>query len=57
VKIIVAFACFVDSDPQGSALILISWNQIQEGKNDPQKQKKVKKFHVLMCLMFFSFEG
>jgi hypothetical protein len=30
--------------------------RIQEGKNDPQKYKKVKKFHVLKCAMF-SFEG
>jgi hypothetical protein len=29
--------------------------RIQKGKNDPQKQKKVNKFHVLMCWMF-SFE-
>ena len=28
----------------------------QEGKNDPQKQKKIKKFHVLKCWMV-SFEG
>jgi hypothetical protein len=26
--------------------------QIQEDKNDPQKKKKVKKFHVLNCWMF-----
>jgi hypothetical protein len=32
------------------------WNRIQEGKNDPEKYKKVKKFHVLKCWMF-SFEG
>jgi hypothetical protein len=33
------------------------WIRIQEGKNnDPQKLKKVKKFHVLKCWMF-SFEG
>ncbi len=30
--------------------------QIQEGKNDPQKKKKVKKFHVLNCWMV-SFKG
>jgi hypothetical protein len=30
--------------------------RIQEGKNDPQKKKKVKKFHVLNGWMF-SFEG
>jgi len=29
---------------------------IQEGKNDPQKIEKMKKFHVLKCWMF-SFEG
>jgi hypothetical protein len=25
--------------------------RIQEGKNDPQKKKKVEKFHVLKCWM------
>jgi hypothetical protein len=30
--------------------------RIQEGKNDPQKLKKIKKFHVLKCWMF-SFES
>jgi hypothetical protein len=30
--------------------------RIQEGKNDPQKKKKIKKFHVLKCWMF-SFES
>jgi hypothetical protein len=30
--------------------------QIQEGKNDPQKYKHIKKFHVLKCWMF-SFES
>jgi hypothetical protein len=45
----------------GSAWIRINlscwiWIRIQEGKNDPQKKKKVKKFHVLNCWMF-SFEG
>jgi hypothetical protein len=34
----------------------LDWTRIQTGKNDPQRQKKVKKFHVLMCWMF-SFEG
>jgi hypothetical protein len=29
--------------------------RIQEGKNDPQKYKKVRKFHVLKCWTF-SFE-
>jgi hypothetical protein len=32
------------------------WIRIQEGKNDPQKYKKVKKFSCLMCWMF-SFES
>jgi hypothetical protein len=32
------------------------WIRIQEGKNDPQKYKKVKKCHVLKCWMF-SFEA
>jgi hypothetical protein len=30
--------------------------RIQEGKNDPQKVEKIKKFHVLKCWMF-SFES
>jgi hypothetical protein len=30
--------------------------RIQEGKYDPQKEKKLKKFHVLKCWMF-SFES
>jgi hypothetical protein len=29
---------------------------VEEGKNDPQKYKKVIKFHVLKCWMF-SFEA
>jgi hypothetical protein len=32
------------------------WIQTQDGKNDPQKQKNAKKFHVLKSWMF-SFEG
>ncbi len=35
---------------------LSCWIRIQEGKNDSQKKKKVKKFHVLNCWMF-SFES
>jgi len=31
------------------------WIRIREGKNDPQKWEKIKKFHVLECWMF-SFE-
>jgi hypothetical protein len=34
----------------GSALILVGWIRIQEGKNAPQKQEKVKKFHVLTAI-------
>jgi hypothetical protein len=30
--------------------------RIQKGKIDPQRKKKVKKFHVLKCWMF-SFKG
>jgi hypothetical protein len=30
--------------------------RIQEGKNGPQKYKKVEKFHALKCWIF-SFEG
>jgi hypothetical protein len=33
-----------------------SWIRIQEGKNDPEKKKKVKKIHVLKCCMD-SFES
>ncbi len=29
--------------------------RIKEGKNDPHKEKKIKKFYVLKCWMF-SFE-
>jgi hypothetical protein len=32
------------------------WIRIQEGKNDPKKWEKIKKFHVLKCWMF-SFES
>jgi hypothetical protein len=32
------------------------WIRIQKGKNDPQKEKKVKTFHVFKCWML-SFEG
>jgi hypothetical protein len=45
-----------DPDPHGSALILVGWILIQEGKKDLQEKKKVQKFHVLQCWMF-SFEG
>jgi hypothetical protein len=40
----------------GSAFKLRIRIRIQEGKNDPQKYKKVQNFHVLKCWMF-SFEG
>jgi hypothetical protein len=40
----------------GLRINLSCWIRIQEGKNDPQKKKKVKEFHVLNCWMF-SFEG
>ncbi len=30
------------------------WYRIKEGKNDPQKLKKVEKFHVSKCWMFYS---
>jgi hypothetical protein len=30
---------------------LVGWIRIQEGKNGPQKQEKVKKFYVLKCWM------
>jgi hypothetical protein len=36
--------CLVSHFPKAAFRI-----QIQEGKNDPQKLKKVKKFHVMMC--------
>jgi hypothetical protein len=32
---------------------LVGWIQIQEGTNDPQKKKKIKKLHGLKCWMFF----
>ncbi len=41
----------------GSAWINLSyWIRIQEGKNDPQKLKKVQNFHVFKYWMF-SFVG
>jgi hypothetical protein len=40
----------------GSGFALGMRIRIQEGKNDPQKQKTVKKFQVLQRWMF-SFEG
>ncbi len=40
----------------GSALILVGWIRIQEGKKWPTKKKKVKKFHVFKCWML-SVEG
>jgi hypothetical protein len=44
----------VEPDPQGSAQILGRQNlgYGTGGKNDVQKKKKVKKFHVLKCWMF-----
>jgi hypothetical protein len=46
----------VDPDLHGFAWILVVWFRIHEGKNDPQKYKKVKKLHVLKRWIF-SFEG
>ncbi len=48
--------CFVQCFVSTSALILVGWIRIQEGKSDPQKLKIVKKFNVLKCWMS-SFEG
>ncbi len=39
----------MDSAVHGSALILVGWIRIQEGKNDPQKIEKREEM--------FSFEG
>jgi hypothetical protein len=39
-----------DSDSHGSILILVRWIRIQEGKNDPQKDKNVRKYHVFEVL-------
>jgi hypothetical protein len=44
------------SSGSGSGSALNNRIRIQEGKNDPKKEKKVKKFYVLNCWMF-SFEG
>jgi hypothetical protein len=37
----------VDTDPNGSALVLFGWIRIQECKIKPENQKRVRKFHVL----------
>ncbi len=52
----VSVGSVVDQDPRGSAF-WSGWSRIriQKGKN-PQKRKKVKKYHVLKCWMF-SYEG
>jgi hypothetical protein len=41
---------YLNPDLHGPALILAGWIRIriQGGKNDPQKKKKWKAFHVLM---------
>jgi len=47
----------------GSGFNQVSWSgsgfkiRIQEGQHDPQKQKKVQKFHVLKCLMFWELKA
>jgi hypothetical protein len=43
------------SDPDWIRIQSGKWIRIQEGKNNTQEEEKVKKFHVLKCLMF-SFE-
>jgi hypothetical protein len=47
-----------DPDPDWMRIQSGPWIRIriQEGKNDPQKFKKVKTFHVFKCWIF-SFEG
>jgi hypothetical protein len=40
----------------GSGSVFGIWIRIQEGKNDPQNEEKLKKYHVLKCWMF-SFES
>jgi hypothetical protein len=51
----IACGSVVDPDPFGSALIFVGWIRNKEGKNNPRKGKKVKKFHVLKYWVF-SFE-
>jgi hypothetical protein len=36
----------LDPDSHGSALILVGWILIHEGKSYPQKRKKEKQFYV-----------
>ena len=33
-----------------STVVLVRWIRIQEGKNDPQKDKNVRKYHVFVVL-------
>jgi hypothetical protein len=53
---------FSVSDPDWIRIQSGQWIRIRirnwepEAKNDPQKKKKIKKFHVLKCWMF-SIEG
>ncbi len=45
------FCSVVDPDPHGSALILVGWIRIQEGKNDPQtKSEEICGFEVMDVL-------
>ena len=42
-----------DSDPDPDWIRIQSGQWIREGRNDPQKQKKVKKFHVEVLDVLF----
>jgi hypothetical protein len=46
IKVELVKCSVVNPDPHGSALILVGWLRIQEGKNDPQKQKQNTKIIV-----------
>jgi hypothetical protein len=45
-----------DPDPHESALILVGWIRIQEGKNGPQKQKKSEET-LIFKRWLFSIQG
>jgi hypothetical protein len=42
--------------PKANGIESVGRIRIREGKNDPQKEKKIKNFYVLKCWMF-AFES
>jgi hypothetical protein len=52
--------CHRVSDPNLHGYAFLSYSiriRIKEGKNDPQKKKEVKNFHILKKCWMFSFGG